>query len=219
MTLTLVLRAVAAAAMFFALLGAAAPQVVECVAAHVNRRAITLTDIRVLQALHLGEDASAGAAASSPAQVLQRAIDRQVVVDVMREDFPVPREEVGARLASLKARYEPDEWRRVLETFGITEDGVESYLENILQYERMVAIHFGQPPLVTVQEMQDYYNREYAPAKRSAGIEPEAMSQVMGEIEGRLRDRKRQVQISDWIRSLRAQAEISVHEECLQNLK
>lgn len=219
MTISRILRAAAASAFLPVLLGAAGPQVVDCVAAHVNRRAITLTDIRLLQALHLGEDVRSAAAASSPAQVLQRAIDRQVVVDVLRENFPVPREEVGARLAALKARYEPDEWRRLLDTFGITENGVESYLENILQYERMVAIHFGQPPLVTVQEMQEYYSREYVPAKKSAGVEPEPLSRVLGEIEESLRGRKREAQISDWIRSLRAQAEISVHEECLQNLK
>jgi len=214
-----IVRTAAAMAILPALLICAGPQAVDCVVAHVNRRAITLTDIRILQALHLGEGVLSGAAASSPAQVLQKAIDRQVVVDGMRQSFPVSREEMEARLAALKARFEPDVWQRLLGTFGITEEGIESYLENILQYERMVAIRFGRPPEVTVQEMEDYYRSEYAPAQKSSGLEPKPMSQVLGEIEERLRDRKREAQISDWIHGLRAQADISINEECLQNLK
>ncbi len=43
------------------------------------------------------------------------------------------------------------------------------------------------------------------------------MSQVLGEIEARLRERKRDAQVSAWIQGLRSQAEIGVHEPCLEN--
>jgi hypothetical protein len=202
-----------------ALLMSSVPQAIDCVAAHVNRRAITLTDIRILRALRLGEGASPRGAAPAPAEVLQEAIDRQVVVDIMRESFPVPREEVDARLAALKARFEPDAWQSLLAEFGITESSIASYLENILQFERMVAIRFGQQPELTVQELQDYYDREYVPAQKSAGQEPKPMSQVLSEIEQQLRDRKREAEISVWIKGLRNEAEIRIHQECLENLK
>jgi len=209
----------AAAAILPALLMSAAPQAVDCVAAHVNRRAITLTDIRILKAFRLGEGVSPRGTVPAPAEVLQAAIDRQVVVDIMRESFPVPREELDARLAALKARFEPDAWQSLLAEFGITETGIASYLEDILQFERMVAIRFGQQPELTVQELQDYYDREYVPAQRSAGREPKPMSQVLSEIEQQLRDRKREEQISAWIKGLRNEAEIRIHPECLENLK
>jgi hypothetical protein len=208
-----------AAAILPALLMSAAPQAIDCVAAHVNRRAITLTDIRILRAFRLSERTPPTGAALAPAEILREAIDRQVVVDIMRESFPVPREEVDARLAALKARFEPDAWRSLLAEFGVTESGIASYLESILQFERMVAIRFGQQPELTVQELQDYYDREYLPAQKSAGQEPKPMSQVLGEIEQQLRDRKRDEQISAWIKGLRNEAEIRIHQDCLQNLK
>ena len=185
----------------------------------MNRRAITLTDIRILRAFRMGEGVLAGGAAPAWAEVLQEAIDRQVVVDLMRENFPVPREELGARLAALKARFEPDEWQRLLASFGMTEDGIKSQLEDILKYERMVAIRFGQSTEIAVQELQDYYDREYAPSQKSSGQEPKPMTEVLGEIEEQLKDRKRESEISAWIRELRGEAEIRIHEECLENLK
>ncbi len=209
----------AAAAVLPALLIGAGPQAVECVAAHVNRRAITLTDIRILSAFRLGETLAPEGQTPAPREVLQKSVDRHVVIELLRENFPISPDDLDARLAGLKARFEPDEWRRLIDTFGISESGLASYLENILQYERMIAIRFGQPPGVTVQEIEDYYARDYAPAQASSGLEPKPMSEVLGEIEERLRDRKREAQISDWIRGLRDQAEISINEECLQNLK
>jgi hypothetical protein len=211
-------RTAAAVAVLPALLVCAGPQAVDCVVAHVNRRAITLTDVRILSAFRLGETPAAVGQPPTPREVLQKSVDRHVVIELLRENFPVSPDDVAARLAGLKARFEPDEWRRLTETFGITESGIASYLENILQYERMISIRFGQPPGVTVQEIEDYYAREYAPARALSGLEPKPMSEVLGEIEERLRDRKREAQISDWIRGLRDQAEISINEECLQNL-
>ena len=209
----------AAAACLPALLGAGLPQAVDCVAAYVNRRAITLTDLRILRAFQLDEGAPAGAVTPMPSDVLQKAIDRLVVVDLMRGNFPVPQEEVEARLAALKARLAPDAWSRLLAEFGITERGLQSYLESILQYERMVAIRFGQPPEVAAEEVKDYYDREYAQAQKASGLEPKPMSQVLGEIGQRLRERKRDAQVSAWIQGLRGQAEIGVHNECLAGLR
>jgi hypothetical protein len=212
-------RTAAAVAVLPALLVCSGPQAVDCVVAHVNRRAITLTDVRILSAFRLGETPAPGSKTPTPREVLQKSVDRHVVIELLRENFPISPDDVDARLAGLKARFEPDEWRRLTDTFGITESGIASYLENILQYERMISIRFGQPPGVTVQEIEDYYARDYAPAQALSGLEPKPMSEVLGEIEERLRDRKREAQISDWIRGLRDQADISINEECLQNLK
>jgi hypothetical protein len=211
-------RTAAVAAVLPALLVCSPPQAVDCVAAYVNRRAITLTDIRILSAFRLGDAPAPAGKAPTPGDVLQKAIDRHVVIELLRGNFPISRDDLDARLAGLKARFEPDEWRRLIDTFGITESGLASYLENILQYERMISIRFGQPPEVTVQEIEDYYARDYAPAQALSGLEPRPMSEVLGEIEERLRDRKREALISDWLHGLRAQAEIRINEECLQNL-
>lgn len=188
-------------------------------AAHVNRRAITLTDVRILREFGIGEEAAPGSAPAELKTVLERAVDRLIVVDLMRGNFPVPGEELDARLAALKGRFEPADWDRRLAEFGIAESGIRTYLENLLQYERMVAVRFGQAPEVAPEEAQDFYDSDYAPTRAAAGLEPEPLDQVRGEIVETLRNRKRQAQISDWILGLRGQAEVSVHDECLAGLK
>ena len=188
-------------------------------AAHVNRRAVTLTDVRILREFGIGEEAAPGSAPADLETVLERAVDRLIVVDLMRGNFPVPGEELDARLAALKGRFEPADWERRLADFGIAESGIRSYLESLLQYQRMVAVRFGQPPEVDPEEIQKAYDREFAPARAAAGLEPRPLDQVRGEIVETLRDRKRQAQISDWIHGLREQAEVSFHNECLASLK
>lgn len=195
------------------------PQAIDCVAAHVNRRAVTLTDVRILREFGIGEEAAPGSAPATPESVLGRAVDRLLVVDLMRGNFPVPGEELDARLAGLKGRFEPADWQRRLTEFGIAESGIRSYLESLLQYERMVAVRFGQPPEVGPEEIQNAYDREFAPARAAAGLEPLPLDRVRGEIEETLKARKRQAQISDWIQGLRGQAEVSFHDECLASLK
>lgn len=202
-----------------AVLAASAQQLVDCVAAQVNSQAITLNDVRILRAFCLEGVTEPGAPAPTPGETLQRAIDRQVVVELLRDSLPIAGAEVDARLKSLKARFEPDEWRRRLEMFGITEDGLRSYVEDILQYERMIAVRFGQSADVSVKEIQDYYDQEYVPSQKSAGLAPKPMVQVLGEIEERLKDRKRESQVAAWIQGLRSQAEIRVHDQCLELLK
>jgi hypothetical protein len=202
-----------------AALAAAVPQLVDCIAAEVNSRAITLTDVRILQAFDFEGRREAGAPAPAPAEILRRAIDRQVVVEMLRESLPISREEEDIRLKSLKGRFAPAEWQRLLETFGIIENDLRSYLQKFLQYERMIAIRFGRTVDISVREIQDYYDTEYIPAQRSAGLEPKPLVGVLSEIEERLKERKRESQVSAWIQDLRSQAEIRVHQECLDRLK
>jgi hypothetical protein len=206
----------AAVVLLLAVLAAAEPQLVDCVAAEVDNQAITLTDIRIIQAFVLWGE---GAGAPTPMEILQRTIDRRVVVGLMRQSLPIAREDVEARLQSLRARLAPAEWQRRLETFGITEGDLRSYVEDDLQYERMISIRFGPRADISVKEIQDFYDNDYVPAQRAAGQEPKPMVQVLNEIEARLRDQKRESQISAWIRDLRSQAEIRVHASCLEQLK
>jgi hypothetical protein len=216
-TLSRIAARLAAIVILLAVLAAAEPQLVDCVAAEIDNQAITLTDIRIIQAFDLWGEAAAGA--PTPMEILQRTIDRRVVVGLMRQSLPIAREDVEARLQSLRARFAPAEWQRRLEKFGITEGDLRSYVEDNLQYERMISIRFGPRADISVKEIQDYYDNDYVPAQKAAGQEPKPMVQVLNEIEARLRDQKRESQVSAWIRDLRSQAEIRIHAGCLEQLR
>jgi hypothetical protein len=209
----------AAAMSVLAVLAAGQPQLVDCVAAEINNQAITLTDLRIIQAFELWGKTEPGAPESTPMGILQRTIDRRIVVGLMRQGPPIAREDVDARLQSLKARFALAEWQRRLEEFGISESDLRSYVEDDLQYERMISIRFGPRPDISVKEIQDYYDNHYVPAQKAAGQEPKPMVQVLSEIEARLRDQKRESQVSAWIADLRSQAEIQVHAGCLDRLR
>lgn len=198
---------------------AARPQVVDCVAARVDDQAITLTDVRILRSFDLLGPAPPGAPPLSPAQTLEVAIDHRVVVGLTRQSLPVPKEEVDARLKSLEARFTPAEWQSRLAQLGMTEDDLRPYLEEVLQYEKLITARFGQGADIGVGEIQDYYDHVYVPTMKAAGLEPKPMVQALGEIEDLLKNRKKESQVTAWIQGLRSQAAVTVHAACLDLLK
>jgi DNA polymerase III gamma/tau subunit len=197
----------------------AAPQTVDCVVAEVDGRAITLTDIRIFQAFSIGRADSAASPAVSLRDILDKAIDRKVIANLVRENVPVSKEEVDDRLKELTSRFNPAEYQRLLETFGLTADDLRPYLEEVLQYEKMVAIRFSQSVDVSIREIETYYSEVYVPAQKARGEEPRPMVQVLSELEARLKNQKTETQVSAWVRSLRAQAEVKVYDQCLGQFK
>jgi hypothetical protein len=209
----------ALAAFFGAFLVSAAPQTVDCVVAKIDNRAITLTDLRILRAFFLGPVESGLAAAASPGDILDQAIDRKVIANLVRENVPVSREEVDDRLKQLMGRFSPADWQRLIEMFGLNSDDLRPYIEEVLQYEKMIAIRFSQSVDVSIREIEAYYRDVYVPAQKAGGQEPRPMVQVLSEIEARLKTQKTETQVLAWVRSLRAQAEIRINDQCLGQLK
>lgn len=204
--------------LFFSL-HTARPQVVDCIVAEVNGKAMTLTDIRILQEFAVTPADRDGGLPVTLRQALEAAIDRRVVIDLVREDIEVTEEEADDLLARWKVRFDAGQWQENLAAFGLQEKALKPYIEEIVRYLKTIDLRFGQGVEINAQEVERYYEDVYAPLERAAGREPKPRPQAQAEIEASLKSEKVRQLSANWVRSLRAQAEVRINERCLEQAK
>jgi len=191
-------------------------QVIDCVAAEVNGEVITLTDVRILQAFAIGPEQSDNKAPSTLRQALDEAINRRVVINLTQENIEVSKAEADELLIRWRERYDAGQWQERMSAFGLGESGLRPYLEEMIRFVKIIGLRFGEGVDVNLSEIEDYYNEVYAPSEREEGREPKPLTQVLEEIEARIKREKTGGQAAVWVQSLRAQAEVRINERCLE---
>jgi hypothetical protein len=191
-------------------------ELVDCVAAVVNDQVITLTDIRVLEAFALYEKEMQGNVENPLLLILERAIDQKVVIDLAQEKVSIEKEEVEASLASIMEKFGQDEIQRKLDEFGLDRDDLRAYLEEKLLYQKIISLRFSQSVIVSLKEIETYYEHVYVPSQENLGLKPKPMVEVLDEIESQVKGDKVKKQVAAWIENLRGQAEIQVKYDCLK---
>jgi GNAT superfamily N-acetyltransferase len=201
-------------------LGGARSQMVDCVVAEVNGKAMTLTDVRIVREFAIIPEAvRKGVPARTLRQALEEAIDRRAVIDLVREDIDVSQEEADDFLALLKERVGAEQWQAKLTLFGLREEALRPYVEDLIRYIKTIELRFGPKAEVEEQEIERYYEDVYAPAERKSGREPKPLAQAQAEIEAWIKSEKSWELASGWVRSLRGQAEVRINEACLDQAK
>jgi hypothetical protein len=188
-------------------------QVIDCIAAEVNGKVITLTDVRILKAFAIGPEQKDNMAPSTLRQALDEAISRRVVIDLVQEDVEVSKAEADELLIRWKEGYEAGQWQEKLAAFGIRESGLRPYLEEMIRFVKIIGLRFGEGVEVSLSEIEAYYNEIYAPS------EPKPLTQTLEEIEARIRREKAGGQAAVWVQSLRAQAEVRINDRCLEQAR
>jgi hypothetical protein len=194
------------------------PQVVDCIAAEVNGKAITLTDARIWLEFGFAPEQD-GPPPATLRQALDEAIDRRVVIDLVREDIEVTQQETDDLLARWKGRFDSGQWQEKLAAYGLEEKALLSYVEEMVQYVKTIDLRFGRTVEIDPQEIESRYEEVYVPSERSLGREPKSLPQAQAEIEASIRREKVRQQSETWVRSLRAQAEVRINDRCLEQAK
>jgi hypothetical protein len=194
-------------------------QVVDCIVAEVNGKALTLTDIRILQEFAIGPDDKDGAPPGTLRQTLEEAIDRRVVIDLVREDIEVTQKEKDDLLVRWKGRFDAGKWEERLAAYGLQEEALRPYLEEIIRYVKTIDLRFGRGVDISRQDIERHYEEVYAPSERAMGREPKPLLQAAAEIEAWIKSEKAGQQAGTWVRSLRAQAEVRINERCLEQAR
>lgn len=194
-------------------------QVVDCVVAEVNGKAMTLTDIRILKEFAVLPDTWSATLPETLRQALDEAIDRRVVIDLVREDIEVSAEETDEVLARLKRRVGAGQWQAMLAQFGLPEEDLRPYVEDLIRYVKTIDLRFGPKVEIDPQASERFYEEVYAPSQRESGREPKPFSEAQAEIEVWIRSLKSRELAAVWVRALRGQADIRIHEACLEQAK
>jgi hypothetical protein len=202
-------------ALLAAALGAPA-QIVDCVAAVVAGRPVTLFDIRVAESFGLYAEETAGRSGPPRFLILDEIVNQKAVLDLAREQVGPGPDEVAAAVAVLVGRLGPDAVAQKLAELGLTEGDLRAVVAERVQYRQVLALRFSQPPAVSLREIETYYQETYAPERRKQGAEPEPMIDVLDRLEARIREEKRAAQVAAWVRDVRRQTAVELRTDCLK---
>jgi len=195
------------------------PQVVDCIVAEVNGKAITLTDVRIWHEFAISPGEKDGLPSVTLRQVLEEAINRRVVIDLVREDIEVTQQEADDLLARWKGRFDAGQWREKLAVYGLEEKSLLPYVEEMIRYVKTIDLRFGRAVEITPQEIERRYEEVYGQSEKSMGREPKSLPQAQAEIEAWIKTERVQQQSAAWVRSLRAQADVRINDHCLEQAR
>jgi len=196
---------------------AAAPQTetLNCVAAVVNGRLITLMDVKVAEALDFFDLGATTDPQERRRAVLEKLIDQKVVIEFARERAPLEPARVDEARNSLVARLGRDEARRRMAGFGLEGSDLLPYLEEMVLSATIISGRFGRSESVSLPEIEAYYVETYSPALKKLGVEPKPLVEVLDVLEAEIKNSKVDIQAANWIKNLRQQAEIEIRLDCL----
>jgi hypothetical protein len=140
-------------------------------------------------------------------------IDQKLVVQIAGEQVSVGKEELDSFLKKLAEEMGLEKIRRRLEEFGMDWDALKGYVEERVEYQKIILQRFGQRNIVSLKDMEDYYQRVYVPSQQTKGLEPRPMMDILAEIESSIRQDKIKAQVEAWIKSLRKRADIQLQNE------
>lgn len=216
--ITFRLGAPAAAAILVVCLAAPAAEIADCLVAVVNGHPVTLVDVRIADAFGLYREENSGAPRDRLFRILERIVDQKTVIQFAGANVVLPEAEVQSALRGLLNELGPAAVQERLAIFGIDLDDVLRILEEKLVFQRIVDSRFGRSVSVSLQEMEDYYQRAYASDQTRKGLQPEPMIALLQEIEARIRQEKIAAQAVLWIRNLRGQAVIELRYDWLRQI-
>jgi hypothetical protein len=184
-----------------------AQQLLDRVVARVEGRAITLTDVQA--ALGLGA-IQAPPGADPIAAGTQQMIDRQLVLaEVLR--FPPPEPDAAATTREV-ARLKMNAGARLpalMESTGLTEERIREFARDDLRILAYLDQRFGATVQVSDEEVARYYRDHEAEFTRGGDLMPfEEADPVARQ---RASSERRRVTIDQWLRDLRARADISIN--------
>jgi len=191
------------------------PEVVDCVAAIVNGRPITLADVRIADSFGLVEVGPAETVEARRRIVLERLIDRKVLIDLTWERAPIDQGKVAQDVGRLLSRLGRDEAAARLSAFGLSAEDLRPYVEEAVLSESIVSNRFSHGPAVSLQEIEAYYAGTFIPAQVKLGRTAPPLIDVLDALEAEIKAAKAESQIALWIRNLRKQADIEIRPGCL----
>jgi peptidyl-prolyl cis-trans isomerase SurA len=202
-------------------LGLAQAQVVDRMVAVVNRRVILESELD--QALRveflLQGRPIASLTPADRAAVLDRLIERALLeqqiinpamVDPTPQELAAKVKEVrdGMAAAGGASAIEDAQWNGVLSSYGLTQQDMEEQLASQVRILRFIDLRFRGLVRVDKSDIEAYYQEKFLPEVRKRNAAEPRLAEVSGRIEQVLVEQRIDGLLSDWLKTLRAQAHI-----------
>lgn len=186
-----------------------ASETVDSIAALVNEEVITLSDLRIVEALGLYE-VDASSLVGAYAQILEKLINQKLVIGLTRDEIPVGHPDLKSVMAEINKMKEPGEFEAILKRFGLNEEDVLEYIHEKILFERIIDDRFGLAVVVRLAEIENHYENVYVPQRESKGLEPMPMLDIIDEIETAIRNERIETRVGEWLSGLKREADIQI---------
>lgn len=177
----------------------------------VNNEVITLTDIRIVKEFDLYDLKEGTSDKSLYHSVLENLISQKLVQQFTGSDVNINKKEVDLFIEDLERGFEESGWEGKLDIFGMTIADLRDYCARYLSYKKIITERFNRSVVVSLKEMEEYYDQVYVPEQEAKGETLEPMVDILPEIESAVKERKTQGLAEEWIESLKSQAEIRIY--------
>ncbi len=185
-------------------------EVIDRIMAVVNDEVITLTDVNIVEKFSLVDVPDETQEQSLQKLILDQLINQKLVIQMTGERIEVSEEEQEALLSDIIQKTDPELAERALLQFGLDWDDLKSYLREKLLYRKIISRRFDVGVIVSIEEIESYYEQVYIPSQRGKDLDPQPMIDVLDQIESALRREKVEGQIQEWIRNLKREANIQI---------
>jgi peptidyl-prolyl cis-trans isomerase SurA len=185
-------------------------EIVDRIVAVVNDEVITLTDVNIIFKFDLFENLEGSQEEEIRGKILDQLINQKLVVQLASERLMVTEEELEVSLSDVVQRTDPDLAGTALLQFGLDWDDLKSYLREKLLFQKVISQRFNRGIIVSIDEIERYYEQVYVPSQRGKNLSPQPMIEVLGQIEGDLQREKVEDQVQEWIDNLKRQANIQI---------
>jgi hypothetical protein len=181
---------------------------VEGVAAVVNDEIITVTDLRIAKAFGLWDSNENKGKEPLFPLVLENIISQKLVNQFTGEDVSIDDKDIDGFLREVKKRFQDQGFEERLNDFGIGLSDLRDYCAEYLSYKKIVSDRFSRSVVVSLREIEEYYNQVYIPEQEAKKEPVKQMVDMLPEIESAVKEKTTSIQVEEWISSLRSKAEI-----------
>jgi peptidyl-prolyl cis-trans isomerase SurA len=185
-------------------------EVVDRIVAIVNDEVITLTDVDIILEFGLFEDLGISRDEETRRKILNRLIDQKLVIQLASERVLVTEEELEVILSDIVQKTDPDLAEKALLRFGLDWDDLKTYLREKLLFQKVISQRFNRGVIVSIEEIERYYEQVYVPSQRENDLDPQPMIEVLDRLEGELQREKVEDQVQAWIQNLKREADIRI---------
>ena len=199
----------------------AQPQMVDRMVAVVNKRVILQSDLDqaarvefLLQGKPIATLTQADTAAVLEQLIDRSLLDQQIVNPAMLDPTP---EELAEKIKEVRDNFpgggQPagqtdDRWKATLAAYGLTQQDLEEQLSSQARILRFVDLRFRGLVRVEKDDIETYYQEKFLPELRKRNTTPPPLAEVSNKIEQILVEQHIDSLMSDWLKTLRAQAHI-----------
>lgn len=185
-------------------------EIVDRIAAIVNDEVITLTDIEIVSAFNIEKKVNGNSEDFSLKKELDSLINQKLVIQLEGESGIISREEIKNKLQKIKEDMGLQEFENKLEYFGISEQDILDYLKEKITFQKIIERRFTQREVVSLKEIEDYYNNVYKPSMEKKEETPKPLVEMLDEIESILQKKKSEDKIKEWLKNLRQHSDVII---------